>query len=326
MAEVVGVGALLADQIIKVGDNFLEQVQGKKGGMERTTPDLINRLIELSGSPSQIAPGGSAANVLRCLSHFGRLCALVSKTGSDEVARELAGDLANSHISLLGARCGLPTGRVLSIVTPDGQRTMRTYLGASSEWLPDDLDSRDFAGSRLVHIEGYTLLHPGLSRRAMKLAKEAGAQISFDLSSFEVTARHKDEIIGLMTDYVDIIFANEDEARMLTGNPPQTSCSLMKDICRTAIVTMGPMGCWVGHEGSMYQCPAYPVDALDTTGAGDLFTGGFLHGMLDGLSLPECAHIGAVAGRAVVQLLGTTIPAESWDIVKREAATQLPLG
>ena len=118
---------------------------------------------------------------------------------------------------------------------------------------------------------------------------------------------------------MDIIIANEDEVRQLTGHDPQKGCSLLKDICNTVIVTMGRQGCWIGHQGTMYQCPAYPVIPVDTTGAGDLFTSGFLHGFLNGRPIPECAHIGALAGRAVVQQQGTILPSDVWEQIERDA-------
>ena len=205
MAEVIGIGSLLADQVIKVDDDFLEGIHGKKGGMEYVAPETIAKWVELSGNDPKVTPGGSAANVIRGLACFGHDCALISKLGCDALAKELYDDLRSSNILLWGAQTEQPTGRALSIVTPDGQRTMRAFLGASGKWNPDELEPDLFHGSRLVHIEGYTLTHPGFTERAMAHAKQAGALVSLDLASFEVTARHKDEIITLIAEYVDII-------------------------------------------------------------------------------------------------------------------------
>lgn len=325
MAEVIAIGSLLADMVVEVSEDFLADVCGKKGGMEYATLGMIDNWIERSDRLPKLSPGGSAANVVRGLAKFGHQCGFISKWGTDTTAEMLRADLKSGEVTLIGTPSAQPTGRVLALVTPDGQRTMRTFLGASTDWHPDELDGAFFHGCRLVHIEGYTLMHPGFTERAMVLAKQAGAQISFDLSSFEVTALHKAAIISLISQYVDVLFANTDEIYTLTGRTPQLGCCLLKDLCSTVVVTMGASGCWVGNQGGMLQCPAEPVSPLDTTGAGDLFTSGFLHGLLSSRSLPECAQIGAIAGKAVVQILGTTLSPDDWQAVKERVSKLRPL-
>lgn len=318
MAKIVGVGALLADLILPIDDSYLLRVKGEKGGMEYVSNEQIQAWLADSRHAPQPVPGGSTANLLRGLAHFGESCSLVTKLGCDPLSRTLAQDLQSHHIALIGLQSDLPTGRVLSFVTPDGQRTMRTYLGAASIWDANELRADPFANAELVHLEGFTLVHQGLTQKAAQIAKTAGAQLSFNLSSFEVATTYKEEIAQLIAQYVDVLFANEVEALHLTGSDAEKACTFLKDICRTVVITMGRKGCWIGHEGIMYRCPAYPVEPLDTTGAGDLFMSGFLHGFLQEMAMPECAHIGAIAAREVVQVQGTSLSEETWEQIKKD--------
>jgi sugar/nucleoside kinase (ribokinase family) len=318
MSEILGIGSLLADRILKVDEDFLRQIGGEKGGMEHLPLEKIHQIIEFSGQTPTTTPGGSAANVIRGLGHFGRSCALLTKAGTDLITKELIADLSKQHIHTYIIPSSRPIGTVLSLVTPDGQRTMRTYLGASSHWQPQEIPFSAFESTRLVHMEGYLLLHSDVTEQAMAYAKKAGAHVSLDLSSFEVVVSHKEQIRDLLGKYVDVVIANEDEARLLTGSEPRESCNYLKNICSTAVITMGSRGCWIGHQGILSHYPAYPVNPIDTTGAGDLFTSGFLHGLLSGLPLEECAHIGAVAARSIVQVLGTALSEDQWHSVKQQ--------
>lgn len=319
MPKVIGIGSLLGDEILLVNEHFLQRVPGEKGGMEYLSPSRMEDLIAGTGQIPNMTPGGSTANVLRVLARFGASCTLIAKTGTDSLAKQLAGDLQKNNIALAAIPTDLPTGRVLSLVTPDGQRTMRTNLGASAYWSLDDLPTGVLADAKLVHTEGYLLCHKGLTEEIFRQAKENNALTSFDLSSFEVVSAYKKEIISLLPKNLDLLFANEAEAKVLTGKNACDSCALLKDLCETVVVTMSDKGCWIGHKGIMYHCPAYPVKPLDTTGAGDYFCGGFLHGFLQGLPIEKCAHLGALAAQAVVMTRGTTLPESQWEEILRNS-------
>ena len=181
-----------------------------------------------------------------------------------------------------------------------------------------DLKREFFEGVKLVHIEGYTLLRGDLTLKAMEMAKQAGAKVSFDLASFELAGSFKKEIIDMLTHHVDILFANADETRSLTGLTPDQGCSMLKDLCDIAVVSLNKDGCLIGHGPEVMHCIAYPVEPLDTTGAGDLFAAGFLHGYLTGQSLPRCAHYGALTAAEVVQVFGAEIPDETWQHLRKK--------
>lgn len=280
--------------------------------MELITNDAFTALLGACGIPDAKIAGGSAANVIRGLAHLGWHCALKGKVGDDESSKIFFNSIKNLPITPLFIKSVLPTGRALCLVTPDGQRTMRTSLGASSEMTAEELHPIDFAGMRLVHIEGYSLHRQGFAERMIGLAKEAGAQISFDLASHETVTLYRERLFNLLKQ-VDIVIANADEAKALTGLEPKQSCAFLKEICPTALVLFGEGGCWVGQGSRLVHGPAIKGTVIDTTGAGDLFTSGFLHGYLKGKSLEECAYAGTLVANAVIQVLGPEISLAKWE-------------
>jgi|EndMetStandDraft_5_1072996.scaffolds.fasta_scaffold92357_1 sugar/nucleoside kinase (ribokinase family) len=316
--DILGIGAPFLDHILTVSDEFLTKIPGAKGGMEPVDYKSFLQILENSGSAVNLAGGGSSANTIKGLAQLGHRCALLGKIGNDQAGKTFLEEIKKLNIVPLLLPSSLATGQVLCLVTPDGQRTFRDYLGAGQEMQASDLKPAHFEGTKLVHIEGYTLMNEPLTQRAMELAKEARAKISFDLASFELAEHYKTQIVHLVAHHVDVLFANVDETRTLTGHEPKKGCAILKDLCGIAVVMMGKEGCWVGHEDQIMHFPAYPVEPLDTTGAGDLFAAGFLHGYLEGRSLRECAHYGALAAAEVVQIFGAAIPDETWEKLRKD--------
>lgn len=316
--EVLGVGTPILDHLISVDPSFLKTIQGKPYGMELVSYDEMISIIESSGSiPLQIA-GGSCCNTIKGLASLGHACALTGKIGLDLTGEKVINELKKSRVEPLVCYNGSPTAHVACLITPDGKRTCRSFMGAGGEMTPEDLDPKYFQGVKLVHIEGYSLLVPGLTKQAMKYAKEAGALISFDMGSFEIVKEFQSSLYELLSEYVSILFSNEEETRSFTGKDPKEGCKVLSSLCQTAAVMVGKNGCWIGSGEELFHSSAFPTVPLDTTGAGDLFASGFLHGMLKGLPLKECARYGAITGAAVVQLIGAEIPSSSWpEIVER---------
>jgi sugar/nucleoside kinase (ribokinase family) len=310
--EILGVGSPFMDQVIEVSEEFLSTVPGSKGGMEIVDYPVLCDIIQRSGKTPTTIAGGSAANTIKGLSNLGHKCALVGSIGTDPLGTLFLERLKSLGIVSYLHASPLPTSQLVSLVTPDGQRTFRDFLGASTLTNAETLHPEYFTHVKLVHIEGYSLLNKGLTKKAMELAKEAGTMVSFDLASFEIVQGFKDSILQLLKEYVDIVFANADEIRMLTQLSPDKGCEFLKDLCKIAVVLLGKEGCIVGKGREIRHCPAYPVTPVDTTGAGDLFASGFLHGYLQGASIQECAHYGAITGQAVVQVLGAEIPQAKW--------------
>lgn len=323
--DIIGVGGPILDQLLRISEQHLKSVPGKKGGMEPIDYPTMQKIIAESGSIPLTVLGGSARNTLHGLTRLGESCAFIGMIGSDERGLEYRRMIETQGIHPILLESDTPTATVLSLVTPDGERTMRTFQGASLEFRGHHLDKSLFQGAKLVHLEGYTLFNDDLTETAMRYAQEVGAKVSFDLASFEIVRNFKDKVLHLLENYVDIIFANSEECFELTNAPNEQSCDFLAELCEVGVVLMGSRGCWVKKGDTKVYCPAYPVRPLDTTGAGDLFASGFLHAYSQGFSLEECGHYGAIAGRAVVQSIGAEIPHEKWpaifsDLQRRDGA------
>jgi sugar/nucleoside kinase (ribokinase family) len=317
--DILGIGGAVLDQLLRVSDSYLSTIPGKKGGMLPVDFETLERIIAGSGAEPVSVPGGSVRNTLHGLTRFGEKCALLGMVGRDASGKKYRTLLAQEAIVSLLIESDTPTAIALALVTPDGERTMRTYQGASKEIRGRHLDRQIFQQPKLVHLEAYSLFNEDLTDTAMRFAKEGGAKVSFDLSSFETVKTFKGQILYLLERYVDIVFANQEEVLALLGEKDEAAgCDFLAELCEIGIVFMGPKGCWVKQGGAKVHCPAYPVKPLDTTGAGDLFASGFLHGYMRGYPLDICAHFGATASRAVVQVMGPVIPHEAWEEIYRQ--------
>ena len=316
--DVLAIGAPIMDQILLVSEEYMGMIPGEKGGMQIVDYPYLEKALRNTSAKPVIVPGGSASNALKGMASLGDKCAIIGKIGADKVGRLYSQEMLRYGIISLFRETATPTAQVLSFVTPDGQRTMRCFVGASVEMRGDELTSQEFERVKLVHIEGYSIYNGSLMEVAMQLAKRAGAKVSLDLGSFEIVRKFKDKLLVLLDKYVDIVFANEDEARALTNVSEEESCDYLAKFCDVAIVLMGREGCWVRRGLEKYRCKAYPVKPVDTTGAGDMFISAFLHGLLKGHTLIKCAHYGALAGRAAVLSLGVELAPETWKAIRCE--------
>jgi sugar/nucleoside kinase (ribokinase family) len=309
-AEVLGLGAPIVDLVVRVSDEFLAQIPGELGGRQAASMEQIEELVRLSGEEPVVVPGGSTTNLVRGMRGFGRECGMIGVVGGDAFGDrfvELMGELPRSK---------RPTSVVLCLVAPSGQRTMRSCMQAS-----DDLGMIDLEGMecRHLHVEGYALFGCELAVGAM----ERAPQVSLDLASFEVVRQCRGKMVDVLSRHVDIVFANSAEARELTGQGPEEACDTLAEMCEVAVVMMGKEGAWIRGPGEKFHIPAQVVEQpLDTTGAGDLFAAGFLHGRLSGQSLKQSGQIGATAASAVVQVMGAAIPSEQWPSIVEAAAAQ----
>ncbi len=316
--EILGVGTPILDHLLQVSQDYLNTVPGDPYGMELVSYQEIVDLIEKSGTVPQQIAGGSCCNAIKGLTSLGHSCGFVGKVGKGPTGEKVINDLQDIGVNPLLSYSNSPTAHVVCLITPDGKRTCRSFIGAGAELTPDELDPELFQGVKLVHIEGYSLLIPGLTHRIMEYAKDAGAVISFDMGSFEVIESYRELLVDLITEYVTVLFSNEEETKALTGKGPKEGCEELRKRCEIAVVMIGDKGCWVGSSEGCTHYPAYPVKPIDTTGAGDLFASGFLHGYLTGRPLDLCAKFGALTGRAVVQVVGAEIPSSQWAEILEE--------
>jgi sugar/nucleoside kinase (ribokinase family) len=311
--RVLAIGHACMDLNLPIDEDFLQVVGGEKGGADAISSDRLTQILNASSQQLQKDAGGSAANTLKGLSGLGEKCGFVSLVGQDDNGEYFSRYMKDLGITTLFSTSSNPTARILCLVTPDAQRTMRFNSGCSHEMRGKDLHPDYFNGVALMHLDSYNLFNDDLMESAMKLAKQAGTLISIDLSSFEVVRLFHPKLEHLITHYVDIVFANEDEVKEMTGLTGSEGCLKLQEICPTAVVLAGKQGCFVGHNGKVFASPCFPAKVVDTTGAGDLFISGFLYGYLQGCSLEKCAVIGNRMGSAIVEVKGANLTSEKWN-------------
>jgi sugar/nucleoside kinase (ribokinase family) len=323
---IVGVGSALVDILTHGDDAFLSEAGAVKGGMVYVDPEHIELTLSRAAGQPAIVPGGSACNTVVGVSRLGGNARFVGKRGNEKMGDFFENALRSHNVDPRLFRSATSTGRVLSIITPDAQRSMFTFLGAAAETRPEDIREELFADAAIVHIEGYILFNPGLMRKVLATAKSAGARVSLDLASFNVVQESRTFLKDIIQDYVDILIANEDEARAYSGEsePLQAVQALGREADIAAVKT-GPRGSLVCREGRVVTIPAQndgrPV--VDTTGAGDLWASGFLFGLVEGYALEKCGALGSACGYEVCQVVGASIPEEGWQRIRKMLATNL---
>lgn len=311
----VGVGAALVDLLLEEKDEFLRGMGADKGGMTLVENDIIQTALQKTASEMRTVPGGSACNTLVGIGNLGGRARMIGRVGRDGNAEHFRAGLrragVESHLRVSDAEA---TGRVLSVVTPDAQRTMFTFLGASSGLKPEDIGDADFQDAALVHLEGYLLFNRPVVDRVLELARKHQVKIALDLGSFQVVEICRELIDELFARrLIDILLANEDEARAYTGLGDSDSLEIFAGKVDKAVVKIGRDGALVAQGSERLKVDAHLVKAIDTTGAGDLWASGFLYGLNHDLSLENSANLGCKIGSEVVQVLGAVIPSEGWN-------------
>ena len=318
--RIVGLGSALVDILVHESDDFVRRIGVKKGGMTlMDMPALEKILNQVSVRPIEV-PGGSACNTAVGIGQLGGRARFVGKRGNDDTGRFFQNALVERGVEPFLTTSPLPTGRVLSIITPDAQRTMITYLGASADTQPEEITAECFTDSAVVHMEGYLLFNPDLMAASLKAAKKAGALVSLDLASFTVVEQSKGILDEIIERYVDILIANEDESMAYTGlkDESQALARLARHV-DIAVLKVGARGSFLQHEDRVYRIPAHGSGpAIDTTGAGDLWAAGFLYGLVNGYAHEKSGRLASACGYEVCQVIGADIPAEGWIRIKKE--------
>jgi len=316
-----GFGSPLIDHLARVDDGRLAEFGLVKGGMKLVDPAEIERLHALVGA-TETATGGAAANTTLALARLGTPAAFTGKIAPDQWGAFFADSFRKQGVRdlLVRAEPKKATGRVLSCVTPDGERSFATCLGVAVEFSPADLDAAMFSDSRLAFVEGYLIMNQPLVEAIFEGAKRQGAQIALDMASWNVVQEHRERFLSYLKEYVDIVFANEEEAKALCGEEGEKALDFISERCSISVVKLGSKGSLARRGQERVKLPITPVKAVDTTGAGDLYAGGFLHACLRGAPLEACCRLGSAVSREVVQVTGATLGDETWIRLRSEAA------
>lgn len=309
--DVLGIGNAIVDVIARAEDDFLVKHAMQKGGMALIDEDRAQGIYTAMGPSTQIS-GGSAANTIVGAASLGARAAFVGKVKDDELGKHFAHDIRAAGVAFetKAAHGGPSTARCYIMVTPDGERTMNTYLGAAQNLTPEDIHADAIGAAAITYLEGY-LWDPPLAKEAFRkaagLAHAASRKVALTLSDSFCVDRYRDEFLDLMRrKVVDIVFANESELHSLyqTADFDTGLGALRKDV-GLAVVTRSEKGCVVIEGGKTTPVPAYPIKELvDTTGAGDLFAAGFLFGLVRGASHADAGRLGALAAAEVIQHIG----------------------
>ncbi|MDE2577678.1 MAG: adenosine kinase [Hyphomicrobiales bacterium] len=309
--DVVAMGNAIVDMIARADESFLLAQKLVKGSMSLTDEASANALYAAMGPTTEIS-GGSAANTVAGLASLGGRAAYIGKVKNDDAGRAFAHDIRAAGVAFktAPAQSGPATARCMVLVTPDGERTMKVFLGASVELGPDDVDAALIEDSAILYLEGY-LWDPPLAKQAFVkaagLARAKGRRIALSLSDSFCVDRYRDEFLQLIrTRVVDIVFCNESELRSLYATADlDTALRALHAENVTGFVTRSGEGCVIVDGGQSQTVPAAPIQKLvDTTGAGDLFAAGALYGLSRGAPLRRCAEIGALAAAEIVQHFG----------------------
>ncbi|CAB1083290.1 Ribokinase (EC [Olavius algarvensis Delta 1 endosymbiont] len=316
---IAGIGSALVDVLIHENDEFLAEIDAAKGSMTLVGQNDIQHIRAMSSGKSSLVPGGSACNTIIGVGSLGGRARFVGKCGSDKMGQLIEDDLKRQNVEPVLLKGDSPTGCSLSIITPDAQRTMFTYLGASAETRPEEISADRFKDAAVVLVEGYLLYNPDLIQAALSAARKAGAKIALDLASYNVVADAKTLLEHLVDTYVDILLANEDEAEAFTGyGDEHQALEALAAKTDIAVLKVGSRGSYVAHAGHRVAIkPMGDGTALDTTGAGDLWAAGFLFGLVNGYSLDHCGRLGSACGYEVCQVMGANVPEDGWRRIKR---------
>ena len=320
VSSVAGMGNALMDILVRIdSDDILRRLELPKGSMTLIDKDKSFQILEMIKSlPKSYTPGGSAANTIRGIAALQDPAAYIGSVGKDELGNMFRESIAEENVKPLLVTGTHPTGYAIGFITPDSERTFATYLGAATEISPEKLKKEMFSGHRIFHIEGYLIIDHPLILRALKMAKDAGAEVSYDMASYNVVEANRDFIREILTDYVDIVFANEEEARAFSGQDPQGALEDLATYCKVAVVKTGASGSLIKMDEESYIVKAIDAESIDTTGAGDLYAAGFLHGYLKGMLPEQCGRIGSLLGGKVIETIGTKMSNDTWEEIFRQ--------
>jgi sugar/nucleoside kinase (ribokinase family) len=308
--DVVGIGNAIVDIIARCDDGFISKHDLAKGSMRLIDAEEANRLYAAMG-PAVERSGGSVANAIAGLASFGAKCGFIGRVAADQFGGIFRHDIRSLGVAYdtLPATDGAPTARCLILVTPDGERTMNTFLGVSVDFRPEDLDLDLIGAAKIVYLEGYLFDRDAAKsafREAARAAKQAGARVALTLSDAFCVDRHRDDFKALVREGADIVFANEKEITSLyqVNSFEEAADAALQD-CGLAVLTRSEAGSVIVAAGDTIEIPAAKVPhVVDLTGAGDLYSAGFLYGLTQGAPLEACGRLGSLAAAEVISHVG----------------------
>lgn len=320
MAKVLGMGNALVDIITRIdNDDILNSFGLPKGSMTLVDLDTSNFIhAETTGMTKSRASGGSAANTIHGLAHLGVQTGFVGSVGNDDMGRFFKKELKVNKIDPILFRSMNETGKAIALISKDTERTFATYLGAAVDLSAEDITHEIFEGYDYFYVEGYLVQDPKMFEKALRLASQAGLIICLDLASYNVVAEYTDFFRAVISNYVNILFANDEEIRAFTGKSPEEGAKEAKELCDLVVIKLGAEGSFCVSEEGMIRTGVRPSRPIDTTGAGDLFAAGFLYGHMHGMNPELCGKMGSILAGRVIEVIGAKMDESLWEILRRE--------
>lgn len=323
--KVLGMGNALTDILVRLpNDNLLGELNIPRGSMQLVDADLSAKIYEhVKNLNPQSATGGSACNTIRGLANLGVETGILGKVGrNDEVGQfflhEMEEKGVHSHILYSESL----SGNCISMISPDSERTMATCLGAAAELSAEEISEDIFEGYTHFYVEGYLVQNYELIEKAFQIAKSKGMTTCLDLASYNVVEANTDFLNKLIKNYVDVVFANEEEATAFTGKEDTEALNDIGDLCDVAVVKQGCRGSLIKWNEETVRVGIIKASSIDTTGAGDMYAAGFLYGMFRGMNARQCGEMGAILSGNVIEVVGTNMDTIRWNRI-RQALSQV---
>lgn len=319
--SVIGIGSALVDILTCIDDDaVLNALNLPKGSMQLVDNKLSERISKtLKKFKSSMAPGGSAANTIHGLAKMGISTGFIFSVGNDDMGKIFEDSMKSVGVEPVVFHSDAPSGTAHAIVSPDGERTFATNLGAAFEFSEKQLSPEIFKDCDYCYIEGYLIDNRTVFQKTMKLAKESNCKIVLDLASYNVVERNRDFLNELLPD-IDIVFANEEEAKSLTNKTTEEALEFIASKCEIAVVKVGSKGSYIKRGDEVIKMGCHKVKVVDTTGAGDMYAAGFLTGLIKGFDLKKCSESGSLLAENVIQVIGAKMDEERWNEIKRQFA------
>ena len=316
--SVIGIGSALVDILTRIdNDNILSELNIPKGSMylvdEKSSATIEKRLENYESSMS---PGGSAANTIHALAKMGVKSGFISYVGNDEIGKFFEDSMTSVGVHPYLFHSETASGTARTIISADGERTFATNLGASVELNEDVITTELFKNWDYCYVEGYLIANKSTFTKTISTAKECGCKIILDLASYNVVEDNR-EFLNELLPQIDIIFANEEEAKALTQKSAEDTLHYIADKVEIAIVKVGKNGSLIKRGDEMTTIACNKVDVVDTTGAGDMYAAGFLYGLINDYDLEKCGIIGNHLAESIIQVIGAKMNEDRWKEFKK---------
>lgn len=318
MKNVIGIGSALVDILTRIdNDDILKELEIRKGSMhlvdEKSTAIIENRLENYESS---MAPGGSAANTIHALSKMGIESGFISFIGKDEIGKFFENSMSSVGVKSYLFHSDTASGTARTIISADGERTFATNLGASLELNERVITYDIFKQWDYCYVEGYLIANKPVFVKTISTAKACGCKVVLDLASFNVVEENRDFLNELLPQ-IDIIFANEEEAKALTLMSAEESLHYIAEKVEIAVVKVGKNGSLIKRGNEVVQIGCNKIDVVDTTGAGDMYAAGFLYGLINDYDLESCGIIGNHLAESIIQVIGAKMDEVRWEMFKK---------